>query len=186
MIRLPSPAMCVALLALTVALGSAGYSATGGSFLLGLSNSATTTTTLAAPVAGPALRVTNTSTATGSTGITITTGTSRPPLAINSSVKVVRLNADLLDGLDSTAFARSTSEGWHYVGDAGEPPFLNGWVNYQTAATHKQTVAPNASYRLDANGVVHVRGLIKSNTGRDKQFSPSRRAIARTSGRSFR
>jgi hypothetical protein len=42
--RKPSPAMIVALLSLFVALGGVGVAATGGNFILGQSNSASSTT----------------------------------------------------------------------------------------------------------------------------------------------
>jgi hypothetical protein len=108
MFRLPSPSFAVCLLALLIALGGAGYSATGGSFILGAANSATSQTRLVAPVAGSAFRIDNTSTAAGASGMTIITNAARPPLAVNSSVKVVNLNADRLDGFDSASFTRTT------------------------------------------------------------------------------
>jgi hypothetical protein len=58
--RKPSPAMIVALAALFVALSGVGVAATGGNFILGQPNSATTNTSLSAPVAGgKALQLTN-------------------------------------------------------------------------------------------------------------------------------
>lgn len=48
-------------------------------------------------------------TATGQLEIDLTTGTS--PLIIASQTKVTNLNADLLDGLNSTAFAQFTADG---------------------------------------------------------------------------
>ncbi len=41
-----------------------------------------------------------------------------PPLAVNSSVKVLNLNADLLDGLDSAGL-------WKLGGNAGTTPGAN-------------------------------------------------------------
>ncbi len=101
MFRLPSPSFVVSLLALLIALGGAGYSATGGNFILGKFNSATTQTKLVTPLAGAALRVDNTSAAANATGITILTNASRPPLVVTSSTKVANLNADKLDGIDN-------------------------------------------------------------------------------------
>lgn len=108
MFRLPSPSLAISFASLVIALGGAGYSATGGSFILGAANSATSLTRLVAPVAGTAFRIDNTSTAAGASGMTIITNAARPPLAVNSSVKVVNLNADRLDGLHSTSFTRTT------------------------------------------------------------------------------
>lgn len=39
------------------------------------------------------------------------------------------VGADNLDGLDSSAFARASSEGWHELGAPGEPAFGTGWQN---------------------------------------------------------
>ena len=45
---------------------------------------------------------------------------------------------------------------WRIVGDPGEPAFLNGWVNYDIL-THNA-----AQFRMDIDGVVHLRGVIKN------------------------
>lgn len=47
---------------------------------------------------------------------------------------------------------------WHIVGAAGEPPFQNGWSHYNPG-TH-----PQARFRKDALGWVHLSGLIKGPT----------------------
>lgn len=46
-----------------------------------------------------------------------------------------------------------TDDGWHQVGDAGQPGFENGWRNYG------QGYSP-ARYRLDASGFVHLDGVV--------------------------
>jgi hypothetical protein len=94
--RYPSPSLVVSITALVVALGGASYSATGGNFILGQANSASTQTRLVTPLNGGAFRVDNISTAANATGMTIVTNAARPPLAVTSSVKVARLNADLI------------------------------------------------------------------------------------------
>lgn len=81
----------VAGVALVIGVGGVGYAATGGNFLLGSANSANRTSTLTS-TAGSALALTSTSTTA--------------PLSVSNSVKVSRLNADLVDGLDSSAFQR--------------------------------------------------------------------------------
>jgi hypothetical protein len=90
--------------ALFVALGGTTYAATGGNFILGQSNSASSTTGLSAGTTGPAFRVTNTSTGTAGS---FNAATGHPALAVNTSAKVSKLNADLLDGKDSTAWKSS-------------------------------------------------------------------------------
>ena len=96
-----SYANVTATLALFVALGGTTYAATGGNFILGRSNSASSTTSLSSSGSGPALSVRNTSTGTAGS-FNVTAG--HPPLTVNSGAKVVNLNADKLDGKDSSAF----------------------------------------------------------------------------------
>lgn len=157
-----SPSTAISLAALFISLGTVGYAANGGSFLLGLINSATQRTFLGANFNGTAMQVSNTSTGAAATALTLSVAVGHPPLKVNSTTKVANLNADRLDGVDSSAFALSASEGWHYVGDTNEPPFQAGWVNYDSAAGHATALSPDASFRLDPNGVVHIRGFIKS------------------------
>jgi hypothetical protein len=90
------------LAALFVALGGTTYAATGGPFILGQSNSADATTDLSSPFVGKVLRVTQTGTSGTALGLLVPPG--RPPFTVNSTTKVANLNADMLDGLDSTAF----------------------------------------------------------------------------------
>lgn len=124
--RFLSPSRYVSLLALIISLGGAGYSATGDNFILGNTNSAATQTRLVTPLAGPAFRIDNASAAAGATGMSIVTNAARPPFAINSSVKVANLNADKLDGFDSTGFVRGggTADGQAIAEAPGANNFL--------------------------------------------------------------
>ena len=74
-------------------LGGAAYAANGGSFLLGKSNTETVTATLANSAGTP---------------LSLVAKTGYAPLKVASKVKVANFNGDLLDGLDSTSFLRST------------------------------------------------------------------------------
>jgi len=47
---------------------------------------------------------------------------------------------------------------WHMVGGAGEPAFENSWVNFG-GGTYG-----DAAFRIDAEGWVHLKGLVKSGT----------------------
>ena len=144
-------------MALFIALGGAGYSATGGNFILGRSNSASSQTALVAPFNGPSVTIQNNATFVAATALRLLVAPERAPLIVNSRTKVTNLNADLLDGLNSTAFARSAQEGWHYVGSPGEPGFENGWFNPgNNAANNSQ----NAAFRMDNNGIIHIRGTV--------------------------
>lgn len=106
LIRRPSAPMVVSSLALFVALGGVGYAATGGNFILGQSNSATSATTLVAPVATAALKVSNQSTDPNAVPLTLTAAANHAPLKVDRSTKVANLNVDWLDNLDASAFLR--------------------------------------------------------------------------------
>lgn len=70
------------------------YAATGGTFILGRANGASTTTSLSNG---------------GGTALSLGGGAGKPALAVNNTVKVPRLNADLLDGLDGSQLQRRVS-----------------------------------------------------------------------------
>jgi len=93
----------VSALMLTTTAAFAG-SGVGAVFNLGRYNGVNGTTKLAGSTAGKQLDITNTSNGTGATGIGITVHSGKPPLAVNSSTKITNLNADQLDGLDSSKF----------------------------------------------------------------------------------
>jgi hypothetical protein len=120
----PSPAMGVALVALFVALGGTAYAATGGTFILGQANTATSQTSLTAGVAGTTtgprsvLSLRNTSTASGAEGLGITVGANKAPIHVNSTAgKATFLNADKVDGKNAAelvgARAYATFESWN-------------------------------------------------------------------------
>jgi hypothetical protein len=90
-------------LASTAAFAGSGI---GGVFNLGKVNTVNGTTALQGSTNGQQLHVVNSNTGTAATGIGIQTSATRPPLVVNSNVKVANLNADLLDGLDSTALQK--------------------------------------------------------------------------------
>jgi hypothetical protein len=125
-VRLPRHATAVAYVALFVALGGTTYAATGGTFVLGHANSAGHTTSLKNTGSGPALTLTSQNTSTA-------------PFAVSNSTKIAKLNADKLDGKDSTAFephvnrilGSYTSSTTNNVGHAGPWSFsLNCQVGY--------------------------------------------------------
>src|ERR687886_786198 len=64
--------------------------------------------TTKAAVNAPLMTFENKSTGTGATALNLNVAANKPPLTVNSTAgKATNLNADKLDGLDSTAFARS-------------------------------------------------------------------------------
>lgn len=95
-IKAPSHGTCVAYLALFMAMGGTAAAATGGTFVLGRGNTATTQTALSNTGAGPVL--------------SLSARTGQAPLAVGASAgKATNLNADKLDGLDSTQLVRQGS-----------------------------------------------------------------------------
>jgi hypothetical protein len=121
--------------ALVLGVASTALGADGKSFLLGRTNLATAVTTLAKQGVGPAL------------SLRVDSG---PPLAVNSSAKVSGLNADTVDGRDSTDFAEKRSEAWHEVGTDGEPKLHPQYRADKTPAFYK-----------DPLGVVYLRGVLQ-------------------------
>jgi hypothetical protein len=89
-------------MALTLATVTPALAANGGNFLLGKGNLATAVTLLKGTVAGPALQVYNPSTSTAATAALFQVAAGHPPFKVNSAIKVPNLNADAVDGLDST------------------------------------------------------------------------------------
>jgi hypothetical protein len=137
-----------------VLAAAAAIAATGGNFILGQSNSATSTSGLSANLAStPALDLANLG---GGPAASFRTGTAIAPFTVNSNVKVAKLNADLvdgkhasaflpvagkavdsdkLDGLDSTAFQARVS-GTCGGGEAIRTVNVDGTVACQTIAPH--------------------------------------------------
>ncbi|HUR02514.1 MAG TPA: hypothetical protein VM347_08240 [Nonomuraea sp.] len=121
--RIPHPnhATVVAYVALSLALSGTAYAATGGTFVLGRSNAASSPTGL---------------TSSAGTPLVLNAKTGYAPLAVNSTTKVNRLNADLLDGVDSAALQRRVS-GTCAAGHAVRAIAANGTV---TCDDEKSTV----------------------------------------------
>src|SRR5215211_6132669 len=117
--RRPSASLVISTIALFVSLGGAGYAATGGNFILGQTNTATTPSLLAAPVSGKTLRLRNTDTSAGATALGLEVASGHPPFTVDSSTKVAQLNADLIDGRDSAAFLRKGVQQSLSVSSAG-------------------------------------------------------------------
>jgi hypothetical protein len=99
------------MLALVMGVATMAFAANGNNFVLGvLSNSATAVTKLTGDVAGrEALQVSNPNTAAGSTALSLNVAPQKPPMKVNTQAKVTNLNADKLDGLDSTALQQRVS-----------------------------------------------------------------------------
>ncbi len=92
-----------AALCLTTTTALAG-SGVGAVFNLGQTNTVNGTSTLTGVTAAPQLTVKNTSTNSAATALNLSVAAGRTPFKVNSAVKVANLNADQLDGKDSTGF----------------------------------------------------------------------------------
>jgi hypothetical protein len=102
-----SPSLVVSCVALFVALGSAGYAATGGNFILGQANDADATSALSSNVAtGPTLSLTNSG---GKPAAAFVTDSGKAPFTVNQGTKVSKLNADKIDGIDSLDLLKTTT-----------------------------------------------------------------------------
>jgi hypothetical protein len=102
-----SPAMIVACLSLSIALSGVTYAATGGNFILGQSNSATTQSSLSSNVASaPTLNLVNTG---GRPAARFQANGGTAVFTVSNSTKIPNLNADLLDGLDSGNFVQGAA-----------------------------------------------------------------------------
>lgn len=152
--RKPSPPMIVALLSLFVALSGVAVAANGGSFVLGQSNTATANTSLSAPVAGgKALQLTNNDTSNAaSTALGLTVASGHAPFTVNTGIKVTSLNADKIDGIDSTGFLPKT-------GTAANAAKLGGQLaGYYLAATGKAADSDKLD-GIDSNGFARAGAL---------------------------
>ena len=141
-LRRPRHGTVVAYLALFVALGGTAL-ATSQTFLLGATNrvnAATAVTNVKADgsqnaIANPLLTLKNLTTTTGATALNLSVASGHAPFTTNSSTKVTNLNADKLDGLDSTAFQRRVS-GACATGTAIRSISSTGTVTCQDARTN--------------------------------------------------
>ncbi len=96
----------VVAIAVVVALTSAGTTV-AASLVLGGINTATNTTTLKTGKNAAVLQLTNTNANGGTSvkGLGITVPAGRPPITVNANAgKATNLNADMVDGLDASAF----------------------------------------------------------------------------------
>jgi hypothetical protein len=173
--RKPSPAMVVALLALFVALGGVGVAATGGNFILGQSNGAGNTTSLSSGVtSGATLSITNTG---GKPAGRFSSNSGVPPLAVNNGTRIPNLNADKLDGFDSSSFLPWNGTAYNSSLLGGQPPSyyetLKGSIREWTWAIASFDMAGYSDGSATANcptGSVVLGGGWSVATGDDPDF----------------
>jgi hypothetical protein len=103
------------MLALVVGGASTALAGTGvgAVFNLGQANTVNAVSKLVGSVDGPSLQIDNNSTGAGGTGgvtaLDLQVESGKPPLKVNSGTKVANLNADTVDGKDSTDFVTPNS-----------------------------------------------------------------------------
>jgi len=98
-------------LALVFGVATTAIGATGGAFILGKANAASTPSSLAASIAKPTLTLINKSTDAAATTLNISVDAGNPPLKVNASAgKAVNLDADKLDGKDASEFASDANK----------------------------------------------------------------------------
>jgi hypothetical protein len=151
---------------LYVTSSSLAGSGINGVFNLGVTNQVDQTTTLKGKALGPQLDISNTSTATGSSELSLTGGTDTaptlgasnprgqaanfhtsggaPPFTVNSTATVTNLNADQLDRLNSTALVATN-------GKAADTDLLDGVDSTQfvqgpgVTISHAEAIGPGGA-----------------------------------------
>src|SRR5690606_28676234 len=71
---------------------------------------------------------------------------------------------DDVAGMSTAGFAGLVAgEDWHYVGEAGEPAFLNSWDNFADLNYH-------LAFRIRESGIVDVQGAVTGGANQDPIF----------------
>jgi len=144
-------------LALVFGMASTAFGITGGNFILGsLNNTATAITKLTGTVGGgPALQVSNPSTATGSTALDLQVATGKAPMKVNRTTKVTNLNSDLLDGKDSRTFGTFMATSQSITGDCTTAGTWKGCASYSlkvpAGKVYRVTVWSSINARSDGS-----------------------------------
>jgi hypothetical protein len=172
--RRPSPALVISCIALFVALAPAAYGTHLGALLLGHSNTANNTTALtgaaSATTGKPMLQVTNTSTKAGATALDLDVAAGKPPFRVNSGAKVTNLNADRLDGIDSSQLERTGLIRSARVDQSEAQGFLNifRWPEFGVFLTADGDADRDGSFIVwndRASGTIEVIRPSQSTTG---------------------
>jgi hypothetical protein len=142
-------------LALVFGMASTAFGANGGNFILGsLNNSATAITKLTGTVGGnPALRVSNPSTATGSTALDLQVATGKAPMKVNRTTKVTNLNADAVDGRDGSALLANNQV-------RADGTQTSSFIQDFTAASF--TSIASKTFSAPSNGFVMITGSVSA------------------------
>jgi hypothetical protein len=114
------------ILAMVMGLASAAFSATGGNFILGQSNSTDQPTTLVGQIVDTTKSALVLKNPNGGSALQLQVNSGKAPMKVNSTAgKATNLNADKLDGQDSTAIGR---ELWAVMASDGSVVRSNGVI----------------------------------------------------------
>jgi hypothetical protein len=138
----PSPATAISLVALVFAMSGTAYAATGGDFILGKANTATSVTSL---------------TSNKGTALSLSASPATPPLKVSNSVQVPSLNASELDGDTSSAFLPAN-------GTAANSSELGGLASDYVTGTG-QIASDTATVASGTSAVVTVPGAVSHDYG---------------------
>lgn len=144
----------IGVIALLMVSGALASAATGGNFLLGKSNTADKPTVL-------------TNSATGAT-LDLRAKAGQPALKVNSNKLVSKLNADLLDGKSSSAFAAEGSSYTKAESDGKYPLATNTYTKAQSDGKYPLVTNVYTKAQADANFV--AAAAVYSKTAADARF----------------
>jgi hypothetical protein len=141
--------------ALTLATASTALAGVGvgAVFNLGVVNSVNAITTLVGSVAGPSLRIDNNSTNALATALDLQVEPGKAPMRVNSSTKVTNLNADLLDGQDSSAFLPANRV-------RADGAVTDGFIDDFTSSAY--TPVLSKTFVAPSSGFLHITGSISA------------------------
>jgi hypothetical protein len=126
--RHPPLATAISIVALVIAMSGSAYAATGGTFILGKANKATSLTSL--------------SNSKG-TALALSSAGGKPPLTVNSSVQVPKLNASELGGVPATEFLTGQSLSGTLTEGGGAPITLPGGSGTVEFSCEQDGIATN-------------------------------------------
>ena len=131
----PSAATIISLIALFFAMSGTAVAATGGTFILGKANTATSVSSLT-NTKGTALNLSSTSTT--------------PPLTVSNSIQVPKLNASELDGQTASAFLPATGTAANSSALGGTP--ASGYMQGGGDTTGRQFTLTGSSETVRLSG----------------------------------
>ncbi len=134
----PAPATAISLVALVFAMSGTAYAATGGDFILGKANTASSVSSL---------------TNNKGTALSLSSSSTTPPLKVSNSVQVPNLNASELGGQAASAFLGVHGTAANSTELGGQPASAYLGVN-GTAANSSELGGQPASDYLTGTGQI--------------------------------